>query len=284
MKIAFKSYGYEDSWTGTIIHMISSMCKVLYGQENIVLKSRVNKNKKEFPLTKKEQKQRIDQLRLGIETISQRIREGSCTKELFMDYNTFLQEQRFDYNVKESSIYSRDFICEQDKAFHQMITLAEQCYENVYLDCGMEQSYSSQEIIREADLTFINLNPEKNILKDVFLRYDLTNYNVCILLEYDDIKKEKTSNHIFYSYPFLNADNTIFIPQNKEFKSVNSESNTTNLIYQNIECEPSDTNFLFIEGIKNTAYKINEIARIEVSKGEKKNFHTKKLSEVFEVS
>lgn len=53
MKIAFKSYGYEDSWTGTIIHMISSMCKVLYGQENIVLKSRVNKNKKEFPLTKK---------------------------------------------------------------------------------------------------------------------------------------------------------------------------------------------------------------------------------------
>lgn len=273
MKIAFKSYGHEDSWTGTVIHMISSMCKVLYGQENIVIKSRVNKNKKEFPLAKKEQKQRIDQIRLGIDTISRRIREGSCTKELFIDYNNFLQEQRFDYNVKEYSIYSRDFICELNRAFYQMITLAEQCYENVYLDCGVEQSYFSQEILREADLMFINLNPDKYILKDVFLQYDITNYNVCILMGHDDIN----------SYPFLNADNTIFIPLNKEFKSVNSESNTTNLIYQNIECEPNDNNFLFIEGIKNTAYKINEIARNAVSKGEKKNFLTMILSEVFEV-
>ena len=284
MMIAFKSCGYEDSWTGSVIQLIASMCNILYGQESIILKPRLRKKEVDYPLPKKEQKNRIDQFKKGIEVISDRIREGTCTKELFIEYNNFLHEQRVDSILKETEVYSRDFIYEQEKAFHQMISLAEQCYENVYLDCGMERSPFSKEFLKRADLTFINLYPEKSKVRDVFLEFDLRNQNVCILMENEDVRKDKSSKHLLYTYPILNATNTIFIPFNKEIKTANVDSLTSKLIYKYIECESDDEKFLFIEAIKNTAYKINEISENVLLGFEGTNLATANLKKTFVVS
>ena len=270
MKITFKSNGCEDSWISSIIPLVASMYNVMYGQDNIVLKTQLSKKESGIDLSRKEQKNRIEQLRLGINFISNRMRDGTCTKELFIEYNNFLQELRGNCNVKETGIYSSDYIYEQDKAFHQMLTLAEQCYENVYMDCGMDLSPVSRELGKKSDLTFINIYPEKNKSKDVYLDNDFTNPTVCILMEYEDAIKNKLSNHTYFTYPFLTPKNIIYIPSCKEFKTANIESIASTLLYQYIECEPSDSNYLFIQGLKKVANKINDMAENVILKIEQR--------------
>lgn len=272
MIIAFKSYVHEERQPNSIIHMIASMSKILYGQENIILQNNIFKHQLEYPVPKKEQRLGVEHLQLRMNALTKSMIEGTCTKELFIECSMILRDKSINYFVKEHSLFIKDYVKEQDKTIRDMISLAEQCYQNVYIDCGVEQNQFSRAILKESDLIFINVCLEEKNLSDLFLQYDFTNPNICLLIENEDDKKRKLSNYIFYTYPFLNANNTFFIPINKEFKSANSESSSTNLIYQHIYCEPNDKNYLFIQGIRNTAHKINEMAGKVLTKYEQKNF------------
>lgn len=284
MKIAFKSYIREESWSSSIIQIIATMSRILYDQESIILQTKSVKNQYGIPIPKREQCSRVEQLKLGMDKISKSMVAGTCSKELFIEYSRLLQDKSFDYFIKEQPIYLKDYVSEQDKIILDMITLAELCYKNVYIDCGIGQNACSRTILKEADLIFINLNLEEKNLSDLMLQYDFTNPNICLLIENEDDKKKKLSNHIFYTYPFLNANNTFFIPNNREFKVANSDSKTKSLIYQNIYCEPEDENYRFIEGIKNTVYKINEMSAEGASNNEQKCFKNLPINEKIEVS
>lgn len=259
MKIVLWSNVHGQPGTSSNMLAVALMSDILFGRKSMMLQTQFSMNQLEFPLLKKEQRLRVEQLQLGMNTLIKSMMAGIGTRELLKDCCISLGENSIDFlpgpHHKNKQVYEGEL----EVTIHDMINLAEQCYEFVYIDCGVCMNRYVRRLLEEADLIIVNTCQNKRVLDDLFSSYDFSNKNTCYLLGNYDPKSQNNSNNLFHTYKFLNRNNTFLIPYNTEFKDASSEASITSFFYRNICCEPEDENYYFIKEVQNAARRINEL-------------------------
>jgi len=269
MKIVLCSNVHGQPGTSSNMLAIALMSDVLYGRKSIMLQTQFTQNRLEVPLLKKEQRKRIEQLQLGMNALIKSMLAGMGTRELLKNCCLSLGENSIDFLPgpyhKQKQVYEREL----EITLHEMIKLAEQCYEYVYIDCGVEMNPYAMKVLEEADLILVSTCQNKRVLDDLFENYKLPDKPIFYLIGNYDKNSQNSIGNLFHSYKELNKHNTFVIPYNIEFKDAVSESFITSFFYRNICCEKEDENYNFIKEVQKAVRAINEYLDFLVEEREK---------------
>lgn len=257
---------------------IALMNEILFQRKSILLQTQYTLNRLELSLLKQEQRAQMEEVPRGMNALIKSILAGTGTREMLMNCCVSLKNHKIDflpgpYN-KSREVYEE----EMDATITEILYLAEQCCEYLYVDSGVSKNPNSMKVLEEADLIVMNLSQNKRILDDLLNHSLLRNKNICYLIGNYDPKSQYNKTYLFRNYKKLNKENTFFIPYNTEFRDAVSEATVTTFFLVNFYCEEEDENRFFIEEVKNAARKIYNIAFNLEEKKEKDNF-TKEITE-----
>ena len=277
MKVAIWSNVHGQPGTSSNMLAMAFMGDIIYGRKSILLQTQITLNHLEFSLLKKEQRKRIEQLQLGMNTLIKSMIAGIGTRELLKDCCLSLGENQIDFlpgpHHKHKSVYEREL----EDTLHNILLLADQCYEHVYIDCGVGMNQYTSQVLEAADIILVSTCQNKRVLDDLFDNYKLPQKPVCYLIGNYDPKSQNTLKNLFHTYKEMNKQNTYVIPYNVEFKDAASESFITSFFYRNICCTAEDDNYYFIQEVKRAVRKVNEILEDLVLQGEIKQKQARRV-------
>lgn len=257
MKIIFCSNVHGQ--TGVTANMLTTalLSDILYDKKSILLQTQPKLNQLEIPLLEGKKRKELLKQNLGMDMLIKNLISGKCTKEIFGNCCVSLLNSSMHFIPGSDTADRTKHIDAIAKTLHDMLSLAEELYEIVFLDAGVMPGKIADILFKEADKIVICLNQNKRVLDEYFAKgieydkiiYVIGNYDKCSINDYKYLMK---------SYTLLNKDNTFLIPYNTELRDALSESNLFTYFYRNITCDSSDYNFEFMQSALKLTRFINQ--------------------------
>ncbi len=249
MKIIFSSNVHGQTGTTTNMLAIAVMSDILYQRKSILLQTQFCLNQLEVPLLPPTKRKEANSYELGMDALLKGIQSGKSTKELLKACCICISENRMDFlpgtNARNREVYEEEIA----KGLHEVLKLANEFYEYVFIDIGPVQNELAQQIWKEADLLVINLCQNIRVLDHFFSEYEQPK-NIIYLLGYYDCHSTVNKKTLTRLYKPLKRENTFVIPYNTELRDSVSEAKLIQFFLQNMYCEPDDENYYFVEEVK----------------------------------
>lgn len=259
MKVAIWSNVHGQSGASSNMLAMAFMGDIIYGRKSILLQTQYSMNHLEYSLVKKEQRKSIEQMQIGMNTLIKSMIAGIGTRELLKSCCLSLGENHIDFvpgpHHKHRNVYEKEL----EDTLNNILSLAEQCYEYVYIDCGVGLNQYTKLVLQEVDMILVSTCQNKRVLDDLFENYELPHKPICYLIGNYDPKSSNTLKNLFHTYKALNKHNTFVIPYNVEFKDAASEAFLANFFYCNICCTSEDENYYFIQEVQRAVRNVNDI-------------------------
>lgn len=259
MKIIYSSNVHGQTGTTTNMLTTAVMGDILFRKKSILLQTQFRLNQLEVPLLPTEHRKEALQYEIGMDALLKGIQAGKSTEELLKACCVSISKNGMDFlpgtNTANKEIYENQIA----KGFHEILELADQLYEYVFIDVGPIEQTIAQKIWKEADILVINLCQNTRVLDDFFNNYELPEKTIYLIGNYDNhsTMNLKTLSRI---YRPLKEENTFVIPYNTEFRDAISEAELFTYFYRNIICEREDENFYFVNEVKRAVRYIMESA------------------------
>jgi len=128
----------------------------------------------------------------------------------------------------------------------QIVSVAEQCYDLVFIDCGCRKDLFTRKILREADITVINMQQNSESFSQFFRKhYDIRGRVFFLIGNYfaDDVYTKDSLEHIFR----MGEENIGSIPYNIHLARAYLSGRTEQYLKRSLEGELSDRQTLFFK-------------------------------------
>lgn len=267
MKILF--WGNTRGQAGTSANMIAvaMMNDLLYQKKSILLQTHFDLNQLETWLLERKKRELVCDYRVGIDQLIQGILSGMNTRQLLMDCCLSVTEECIDFlpgtQAKHREVYEQGL----QEAYHTILNLAQQCYEDVFIDACTGMNPFMKKLWDEADYVVVCLSQNIRVLNDFFRNYTYDRKKTLFLIGNYDKRSELNLKNLFKRYKSLNYQNTMVIPYNVEFRDAMAFAKIKEFFYQNIHCDKEDSNFEFIEQVKGFAsllYRLSEEKQLKI--------------------
>lgn len=249
MKIIFSSNVHGQTGTTTNMLAVAVMSNILYKRRSILLQTQFHLNQLEVPLLPVIKRKEAVSCKLGMDELLKGIQAGKSTQELLKACCISLSEHGLDFlpgtNMVNREIYEEGLTA----GLYELLQLAEQFYELVFIDIGPIQNQLAEQIWKEADISIINLSQNIRVLDDFFTTHNPPKEAV-YLLGFYDWKSTLNKKTLTRLYKPLKEENTFVIPYNTELRDSVSEAKLNQFFLQNMYCEPEDENYYFVEEVK----------------------------------
>lgn len=260
MKVLF--WGNAHGQAGTSSNMIATamMNDILYEKKSILLQTHFGLNQLEVPLLEAKKRELMRDYHVGIDQVIQGILAGINTKQLLMDSCVSLTEQCIDFlpgtQAKNREVYEKGL----KDAYHTILNLAQQCYEDVFIDACTGMNSFMEQLWDEADYIVVCLSQNSRLLNDFFDNYTFDPNKTLFLIGNYDERSELNLKNLCKRYKVMTLKNTLVIPYNVEFRDSMSAARIKEFFYQNIFCDPEDGNFEFVEQVKRFTQLLHKIS------------------------
>ncbi len=273
MKIIFWSNVHGQAGTTSNLLAIAMMNDILYSNKSVLLQTQFRLNQLEIPLLNQEEREYIKQYDIGLDTLIKGIRAGINTKEMLKNCCISLTKNCTDF-LPGTNYRSREvFEGEMRRAYHDILELAEECYDYVFVDANVGTSCFMKQVWQEADLLIVSLSQNKRVLDDLFASYKFDLEKTLFVIGNYDAKSQYNLHNLTRMYKALRKDNTMVVPYNTEFRDAASESDIVQFMYRNMLCEKGEENYTFINEVRNATRCIMEIAREKAEKLEQERVY-----------
>ena len=250
MKIIFWSNVHGQSGTSSNMLATAMMNDLLFRNKSILLQTEFDMNELEIPLLTENRRQQIRNYNVGVDRLIQGIRSGMNAKQLLTSSCITLAKQCIDFlpgtNAKYRDLYEQEI----KTTFREILSLAEACYEMVFVDVSTGQKDLMDTIWQEADVIIVNLCQNKRVIEDFFERFPVDYQKMLFLIGNYDPYSENNLKNLCNRFKKLKKDQTFVIPYNTEFRDAASKAQLTEFFLQNIACEKEDDNYAFIQELK----------------------------------
>lgn len=230
------------------------MNDLIYGSRSILLQTQFEMNQLEIPLLSESRREEIRNYNIGVDRLIQGIRSGMNAKQLLTSSCITLSRQCIDIlpgtNTKYREIYEKEI----KETFQDIISLAEACYEMVYIDASSGMNEFVEMIFDQADVIVVNLCQNKRVLEDFFERYDIDYDKMLFVIGNYDDASDYTRKNLCKRIKLMKRDLTFTVPYNIQFRDAMSRAQLTEFFLQNIGCERDDDNFDFIQELTSFAH------------------------------
>lgn len=267
MKVLF--WGNAHGQAGTSSNMIATamMNDLLYKKKSILLQTHFDLNQLEACLLEKKKCELVNDYHIGMDQLIQGILSGRNTRQLLMDCSLALTEECIDFlpgtQAKNREVYEHGL----QEAFHTILNLAQQCYEDVFIDACTGMNQFMEQLWDEVDYVIVCLSQNTRVLNDFFTNYTYDRSKTLFLIGNYDKRSELNLKNLCKRYKALTFQNTMVIPYNVEFRDAMSLTRVKEFFYQNVYCEKEDDNFEFIEQVKGFSsllYRLSEEKQLRI--------------------
>ena len=254
---------------GTSANMIAAamMNDLLYEKRSMLLQTHFDLNQLEVCLLERKKRELICDYRVGIDQLIQGILSGMDTKQLLMDCCLSLTEECIDFLPGTQAKYREVYEKGLQEAYHTILNLAQQCYEDVFIDGCTGMNPFMEQLWEEADYVIVCLSQNTRVLNDFFNNYTYAPEKTLFLIGNYDKRSELNLKNLCKRYKTLTYQNTMVIPYNVGFRDAMSLARVKEFFYQNIYSDKEDSNFEFIEEVKDFAsllYRLSEEKQLRV--------------------
>ena len=252
-------YSNVHGQAGTSTNMLTAgiMADILYCKKSIMLQTQFRLNQLEVSLMNESARKEILEYEIGIDALMKGIKAGRNTKELLKNCCISLPGSNIDFlpgtNSSNRHLYEEEIL----RQFREILLLAKEVYEIVYVDIGYMEKDIASRMWQEADVLVVNLCQNIRVLNDFFNCFYGAENVVYIIGNYDKYSKLNLRT-LFRLYKGLRNDNCFAIPYNTEVKDSMSEAGLINFFYKNIACNEEDYNYDIINGTRKAVSKIME--------------------------
>jgi len=251
MKVLFWSNTRGQAGTSANMIAVAMMNDLLYQKKSILLQTHFDLNQLEAWLLERKKRELVCDYRVGIDQLIQGILSGMNTRQLLMDCCLSVTEECIDFlpgtNAKHREVYEQGL----QEAYHTILNLAQQCYEDVFIDACTGMNPFMEKLWDEADYVVVCLSQNIRILNDFFQNYTYDRKKTLFLIGNYDKRSELNLKNLF----------------NVEFRDAMSLAKIKDFFYQNIHCDKEDSNFEFIDQVKGFAsllYRLSEEKQLKI--------------------
>lgn len=264
MKIVFSSNVHGQTGTTTNMLATAVMSDILYQRKSILLQTQFYLNQLEVPLLPFSKRKEASSYELGMDALLKGIQSGKSTEELLKACCINISENRMDFlpgtNAKNREVYEQEMTNE----FHEVLKLADEFYEYVFIDIGPIQNVLAEQVWQEADLLIVNLCQNIRVLDHFFSEYQPPK-DAIYFIGYYDCHSTINKKALTRLYKPLREENTFVVPYNTELRDSVSEAKLIQFFLQNMYCEPEDENYYFVEEVKKIAGYIMNLEKSDSS-------------------
>lgn len=250
MKVIF--WGNVHGQSGTSSNMLATamMNDLLFRTKSILLQTEFDMNELEISLLPESFRKQIQTYPIGMDRLIQGIRSGMNAKQLLVSSCITLSKQCIDFlpgtNTKYREIYEEQI----KNNFCQILSLAQQCYEMVFVDVSVGKPELMEAVVKQADIVVVNLCQNRRVIEEFFHRYEDDEQKVVYLIGNYDPYSELNVKAICHRYRQIKKDRIFVVPYNTGFRDATYKAQLSEFFLQNMACEPEDENYHFIQEIK----------------------------------
>lgn len=268
MKIAFWSNVHGQTGTTSNMVAIAAAVSMSYRYKCLVTQAHFNMNSLEASLIGSRENSRDIFMDAGIDTLLRSIKLAPLEKSTF-DNNTISLLQRKLYLLpgttsENQKIYYKDMA----KVFGRILSEAEKHYDIVFTDLNSGSDEISDMVLRQADITVINLCQNKSMLESYFssAKYhdQFHNQKVFYLIGNYDRASVYNIHNLKLLYKPLSARSSDIIPYNTEFRDALSDGRAVKFLRRNLDTSGTGADSYFKSCILRASGKLLTLA------GEKK--------------
>ncbi len=137
---------------------------------------------------------------------------------------------------------------------------AEKYYDYVFVDTNPGGDRMSRQLLQAADFIVVNLSQNVGVIDRFFWDYpeELRGKRVFFLFGSYLADSCYNLSNLRYRYELIRRNNAAVIPMNVGFMDAIAGGNVRNYFAKNLECEPGDANYTFMQEVGATVRKMTE--------------------------
>lgn len=258
MKIVFWSNVHGQPGTSSNMLAAAMMNDLMYRNRSILLQTQFELNDLEIPLLSEARREQIRSYNVGVDRLIQGIRSGMSAKQLLTSSCISLARQCIDFLPGTNVRYKEIFDKEIRETFRGILSLAQDCYEMVFVDASTEISDFMDTLFEEADLIVVNLSQNRRVIEDFLHKYTIDYKKMVFLFGNYDPDSDINVRNVCNRFKNLKKELTFVLPYNTDFRDAASKASLSEFFLQNMGCEEDDENYYFIEELMRFVYLIHE--------------------------